>query len=202
MIVRPLLHAVNPYEGFDSDLHPAELVECQDHSPHFNHLGKDAKLILEIGSWLGHSAIQWCDSAPEAEVVCLDTWLGTEDMWDTHDDELGLLHGYPQVYFKFLANIMRAGKQAQVTPMPMSSNVGLELLYKNGVKPDVVYVGRSHSFNAVREDLFGAMKMRAKLICGGGFSRGTAVREAVRSINHTCDWTLDIDGEFWILKPR
>jgi hypothetical protein len=184
-MIRNLLHTTDPYAGFDHTQFPGEPLGWNDHSEEFAKLlGPDSRLIIEIGSWLGNSALHIASLAPSAEVVCIDTWLGAREMWENHGDAsrygtLKLINGYPSLYYYFLANVVRAGKQSQITPFPVSSGVGFEWLRRNAPPPDLVYVDGSHNFNDVCSDIRDAMALNPKVICGDDFGDWQDVRDAV-----------------------
>ena len=63
-----LLHAVDPYDGFDHEAYPNDLAGWGSDSEAFEKLvvsAQDPKLIIEVGTWKGGSAIRssldaWC----------------------------------------------------------------------------------------------------------------------------------------------
>lgn len=174
-----------------------------NHSAMFERLAKEAKLIVEIGSWKGNSAIQLCKAAPQAEVICIDTWLGAIEMWGDHADatrygSLALKNGYPQLYYQFLSNIAQRGCAGQVTPMPMPSRQALKLLHLWGVKPDLIYIDGSHEYEDVKDDIDGALKLCPKVICGDDL--GWA--DVRRAVDEEMLFDYMFEGEFWwMLKP-
>lgn len=167
-----------------------------DHSVMFNRIAAGAKLIVEIGSWKGNSAVQLANAAPGAEIVCIDTWLGSIEMWGDHGDKdrygaLKLHNGYPTIYRTFLNNIIATGNKSRVTPMPMPSRQALKLLFLWGVQPDLIYIDGSHEYEDVRDDILGAMRLRPKIICGDDIGWAD-VRRAVNEI-----LPVKQEGEFW-----
>ncbi|MFM6418929.1 hypothetical protein, partial [Planktothrix sp.] len=66
------------------------------------------KIIIEVGSWKGHSAIKMAETLHNlnlysSRVLCVDTWLGSLEHWQNENwrKELYLEHGYPTLYEKF-----------------------------------------------------------------------------------------------------
>jgi hypothetical protein len=174
-----------------------------DHTEAFAKVVADAgpvTTILEIGSWLGASAIRWARLAPDAEVVCLDTWLGSSEMWlaknDVHRD-LKFRNGRPSIYENFLTNIVTLGLTDQVTPFPVASSVGLDVLKELNVRPTIVYVDASHSFSDCFADIMGALELDPGIVCGDDFSDNwVGVKEAVYEAFGTSGVTID-DRGFW-----
>lgn len=196
--VYPLIHDRDIYDGFNADAFPSDLHGWNDHEDHFRRLAANSRLIVEIGSWKGRSAISLCRAAPGAEVVCVDTWLGAQEMWVKHDDPerygaLRLNHGWPNLYYEFLANVVRAGMQSQITPMPMPSSIALRFLAQHGVRPDLIYIDGSHAQEDVEQDIRLGALLNPRVICGDDFGTWPGVRAAVISGLPS----VQSDGDFW-----
>jgi hypothetical protein len=125
-------------------------------SPHFN-----PKLIVEVGSWMGGSARAMTsvvlDYAQDFEVVCIDTWLGSEEHWvgDQHypGNRLNLVNGRPTLYQQFLSNNVHKGLDPYITPFPIDSQNGFVAFTKLGLYPDAVYIDAGHDYRSVKNDL-------------------------------------------------
>lgn len=205
-IVRPLLHQTDPYTDFVA--HDCDLRGWNNHTEHFNNLlGAGSRLVIEIGSWLGNSAIHLANAAPNAEIVCVDTWLGAREMWENHGDperyqSLKLRNGYPSLYYDFLSNIVRAGKQEQATPMPMSSGVAFEFLQRNLLtQPDLIYIDGSHSYNDVWQDVTAALRLNPRVLCGDDFCDWQDVRLAVVDVLGEDNLEV-LAGGFWVWRSK
>src|SRR6185295_14421751 len=80
--IRSLLHVEDPYAGFDAAALPLDLHGWGSESPAFRELILRVKprLIVEVGTWKGASAIHMADIVAEtkldAQILCVDTWLG------------------------------------------------------------------------------------------------------------------------------
>lgn len=176
-MIRDLFHAGDIYAGFTPRL-DAVLHGWNDHSAIFNQLlGPDARLVVEVGTWLGASALHLCNAASNAEVVCIDTWLGALEMRGEKRDpdrylRLKCVNGYPTLYWEFLSNVVRAGKQHQVTPMPFPSLIALRWLKQHGMSPDLIYVDGSHDEPDVRADIAAALELNPGVVCGDDFQPG------------------------------
>lgn len=206
--IRSLIHAKDPFSGFH-------------HSHNFNDKSRVAgwnydreyfpkimeevrpKTILEVGSWLGGSAIRMATIAqnyvaPEdLEVVCIDTWLGASEFWSKQEDssrDLKLVNGYPSVYYDFLSNVFNAQLQNIITPFPISSSAGLKFLIRNGVRFDLAYIDGSHDYEDVVNDIKLARQV-APVLFGDDFYSfqdvGRAVTEAGGRAVDDWFWRLD-----------
>ncbi|RYD62752.1 MAG: hypothetical protein EOP83_13820, partial [Verrucomicrobiaceae bacterium] len=127
--VRPRLHRTDPYKGFDASAWPDDASGWGSDSEAFGELIEELRpsRIIEVGTWKGGSALNLASHLQrlnlDAEILCVDTWLGALEMWTDLDDPsrhgaLGLRHGYPTLYYRFLANVCRAGHQDRITPPP------------------------------------------------------------------------------------
>lgn len=177
-MIRDLLFLHDPYAGFNPM--PPDLRGWHGDDPIFGELVKEAALatwrtihhdplgsgfrpvlVIEVGSWLGQSAVSLGKSISSnhgGELVCVDTWLGSSEFWtDTADPlrygSLGLVNGYPSVYRQFLSNMVHAGLQGVVTPFPQTSTNAAAVLRKLKVQADLIYLDASHEFGDVLADL-------------------------------------------------
>lgn len=111
------------------------------------------KIILEVGSYIGYSAIRMADYCKENNiedfsVVCIDPWLDAG--W--YPDHIQRLHGYPTVYFKFLNNVKSHNHQDVIMPLPMPAITAYKYLTKSDVKADLIYIDGSHEHDDVYLD--------------------------------------------------
>jgi predicted O-methyltransferase YrrM len=137
--------------------------------------------ILEIGSWMGGSAIAWAKTSsefqPNSAVYCVDTWLGSVehflstcgDSWNIK--KLSLSDYGPTFFDDFIRNIWDSGYQEKILPFRASSSSALPFFAREGLRFDVVYVDGAHDVYSVFQDITGALKIISKegLICGDDF---------------------------------
>lgn len=165
------------------------------------------KTIVEVGTWLGASAINMAKAAKEEgldpKVYCVDTWLGAEEFWtkwsNTPERDLKCRNGYPLVYFDFLANVVEHGMQDVIVPVPNTSHIGSMILKHRGVEADLIYIDASHEYEDVKSDIRDYMP----LLKGGGVMFGDdmdwdGVRDAVRdSLGESFEV---VEDNFWIFR--
>lgn len=162
--VRPLLHRVDPYTGFDWEQWPDDKAGWGSESPAFGELVEEIRpsRIIEVGTWKGGSALTLAEHVErlglDTEIICVDTWLGALEMWtDLEDPErhgsLGLKHGYPTLYFQFLANVCRASRQERITPFPVPSVTASQWFALKDIQADIIYIDGSHEEEDVFQDL-------------------------------------------------
>jgi predicted O-methyltransferase YrrM len=120
-------------------------------------------LIVEVGSFLGGSAIRLAKLAEEmnliVEIVCIDTWLGSIEHWSGDSCQLMHEHGRPMFYYEFLSNIVQSGFRDVITPFPIDSSNGLLLLKKYNISVDMIYLDGAHDFMSVKNDLYNAQNV-------------------------------------------
>jgi predicted O-methyltransferase YrrM len=114
------------------------------------------KIIIEVGSWKGKSAIHMAKLAPEAKILCIDTWLGSREMFGLEvgpDTEIERLHGWPQLYFTFASNVVRHVGRERICPIPLPSAIAALVLGKIGFEADLIYIDGSHEYEDVLRDI-------------------------------------------------
>lgn len=162
--IRPLLHRVDPYEGFDPAPWPDDTSGWGSDSPAFRELIESIRpaRIIEVGTWKGGSALTMARHIDtlglDCEILCVDTWLGALEMWTDLDDpdrhgSLRLRHGYPTLYYTFLANVLRAGQQNRITPFPVPSITAAQWCALRGIQADLIYLDGSHEEDDVYQDI-------------------------------------------------
>jgi hypothetical protein len=157
------IHACDPYEGFCFQDMAYDDCGWGSQSPAFAELVERVRpaLIIEVGTWKGGSALEMASRLDllglhHSRILCVDTWLGALEMWgDQTDGErygaLGLKHGYPQVYYQFLANVCHKGAQRQIIPFPLPSITVAQWLSLRAVRAELIYIDGSHE----EEDVYG-----------------------------------------------
>lgn len=117
------------------------------------------KLIIEVGSWMGHSAIHMSTAASreyvQALTLCVDTWLGSCEHYfrDDHLNDLAFTNGRPDFYRSFLSNVVFHGAQARILPLSLPSHTAYEVLSKLGVRADLIYIDAGHGYDDVMSDI-------------------------------------------------
>jgi predicted O-methyltransferase YrrM len=124
-------------------------------------------LIIEVGSFLGYSAIKMAKEIQrlglDTKIVCVDTWLGSPEHYTMHkgdmkDDRLGYKHGYPTMYYKFISNVILNNVQDIIQPFPFPSSVAFKTLEKildnHDIKADFIFIDGSHEEHDVALDLY------------------------------------------------
>jgi len=106
------------------------------------------KLIVEVGSFVGESAIFMADHlrkrGGDSAILCIDTWMGGIDHWEKRRGDIKFWFGRPSLYYQFIGNVMNRGVHDIVLPLSLDSINGARLLKLLKIVPDLVYVDASH----------------------------------------------------------
>jgi len=160
-----LLHKQNPYIDFSAEEYSLDLQGWGSEAPIFEDVIRQLRpsRILEIGSWKGASAIHMAlltqkYQIPDVEIVCVDTWLGSPNVWidgpaSPYYSSLMLVNGFPSIYYQFIANIIKSGVKDLVTPFPSTSSAAASFFAAKGLHFDAIYIDASHEYRDVRQDL-------------------------------------------------
>ncbi len=206
------IHEENPYQNFAHDQYAVDLQGTSLH-PVFRELitNRKPRLIIEAGSWKGDSAIQFASLIRElqfdAAVLCIDTWLGSVEHRDGTvkgwDIRPYLKHGYPQLYFQFLANIVHHGCQDHIVPLPNTTSNAARWLKKHNITADLIYVDASHEEDDVYSDLnlFWESLNPGGVLCGDDWSTyWYGVICAVNRFAKEQGLPLKTAGQHWFLQ--
>lgn len=118
------------------------------------------RVIVEVGTWKGASAIRMADLQKsygiDGLIVCVDTWLGSnESLWRVAENRrmLMLRDGMPGIFRQFVANVVATGHHDRIRHMPMTSSCAAELLQVHAITADAIYIDAGHQEAEVHADL-------------------------------------------------
>lgn len=201
------------YDGFDPL--PENLRGWHGNDPLFAELIEEVqpKLIIEVGSWLGQSAINMAQIVKrlqlDCKIICVDTWLGALEFIDKAegtDWDLMRKNGYPQVYYQFLSNVVHHGCQDIIIPFPQTSLIAARYFKAAGVSADLIYIDGSHDYDDVLNDLnaYWPLLNDKGIIFGDDFDRNCwpDVVEAVYTFSQLVDYdgAVEDNNNFWWIK--
>lgn len=162
------------------------------------------KIVVEIGSWLGLSAIFMALSLPsESKLYAVDHWQGSIEHHMNQEWSVKL----PTLYHQFLSNVIHAGVTHKIIPARMSS---LEAAKTLSVKPNLVYIDGSHKEIDVYNDIIAWYEKLeiGGILCGDDYSWGNqaiggfvynGVLKAAKELN----MQVIVEGDiFWYLPPK
>jgi Methyltransferase domain len=156
-------YQVNPYQDFDHTQFNYNLQGWGSDHPIFKQIidALQPKLIIEVGTWKGASAIHLASLLKEKEIdgaiICVDTWLGGIENLIMNDPQIKIeqfrKHGYPNLYYQFLANVIYQQMQDYIVPLPNTSTIAARFLGLNKIQADLVYIDGSHDEEDVYQDI-------------------------------------------------
>ena len=181
-------------------------------------LGMEPRLIVEIGSFLGTSAVEtWGPlakrSSAEAMVLCVDTWYGDVSMRLRHTqekrsrpifrDSLRMQHGIPSTSRTFMDRIVAFNLTEFVFPLAMGSITAARLLAVVNWRMDVVYIDSAHEKGETLVELH----MYYQLLRPGGLMMGDdidifpAVKQDVMTFAACHGLTVErFAGNLWLMR--
>lgn len=163
------------------------------------------KLIIEVGTWKGGSAIHMANTCralynnDDFEIVCIDTFLGSVEHWNRIAYSMSFDNGRPDIYKTFISNVIQTNNTKVITPFPVDSHNGQQVLEYYGVLADLIYIDAGHDFDAVVKDIEGYKK----LLKPGGILLGDDIHHGpiVDACNKTIPgWAHINDKFFWIKR--
>jgi hypothetical protein len=197
-----LIHARSPYKSFDPEKLGLrlDLQGWNSKAPIFAELLAEIRpqVIIEVGTWKGASAIHMARTAKsiglDCKIICVDTWLGSLEFWDRANNPafadfdrygaLKLRHGFPNVYYQFLANVVICEVQDYIVPFPQTSQIAAEFFKMKDLKANLIYLDGSHEEKFVVQDIIDYLPLRAEggIIFGDDFDAWEGVRSAVNNL--------------------
>jgi len=228
-----LIHDVNPYENFNpKKLNVRSFTNNEFYKKYIEGIvfSKKPKITIEVGSWLGYSAIIFAScmkkiGKKDSGLICIDTWLGSREFWTTKNDKggwwnvyeninyktykgnqyksLSLLNGYPTLYYDFLSNIVLSDLSNIVVPFPQTSLIAGRWLKSHNIKADLIYIDGSHDYEDVRSDidLYWSILENDGVIFGDDYDTPD-VKKAVDNFMDSKSLKIEINKNFWKIKKN
>ncbi len=138
---------------------------------------RKAKVVIELGAWLGLSTRHIATTLPEDGIVyAVDHWLGNPQ---SQNNPI-----IPILYEQFLSNVIHANLTHKIVPIRMTTLDAVKFFESKGIIPDVVYVDAAHDEESVYSDLtayFPLVKGHG-ILCGDdwGYGHELPVQKAVK----------------------
>lgn len=160
-IINKIWRGADPLASFPKDLFAIDMQGWNSTHTYLTHEIEIRRpsVIVEVGVWKGGSTITMAKKLKElqldAVVIAVDTWLGSWEHWFQNNwfEWLCVDHGRPQLYSKFMANVLAAGVQDYVVPLPIDSINASIILKRFNITPDLVHIDGGHDYHSVSSDL-------------------------------------------------
>lgn len=158
-------------------------------------LNENTKLVFELGSWLGKSTRHILKKAPNAVVVSIDHWEGSEEHLNGPYSDL-----LPTLYERFLVNCWEF--RDRLIPLKTTTDIGLREL--SDFEPDLIYIDASHEYMDVISDITTSIMLFPKATIVGDDWTWKSVRKAVVLCSETFNKEIKTNGPTWhfIDKPH
>jgi cephalosporin hydroxylase len=138
------------------------------------------KLIIEIGTFLGWSAITMGSICKkynlDTKILCVDTWLGSVEHWRVDlCNELKqydfFQNGTSIMFDNFCKNVISHELENYIIPIPNTSNIAYQIFNHYNIKAELIYIDGDHSYEGVLNDL----KLYFNILNSGGIIFGDDV---------------------------
>lgn len=163
-------------------------------------------IVVDVGVWKGQSTIYLAKALQSAGidgcVIAVDTFLGSLEHWNNPACPLDRVHGHPELYKQFLSNVLRAGVQDFVVPIPQTSVTAAAIMRRYNITASMVHIDAAHEYADVLRDA----QEYWPLIQPGGWLVGddydpywAGVVKAANEFSQSVNLPLQIDYPKWIL---
>ncbi len=153
------LYGANIWDGFVPSLQPAKIQGWNGRHPSLARLTSlpGSGIVVDVGVWKGQSTLTMAkamkDNGIDGVVIAVDTFLGSSEHWANEKGLFTRQQGRPDLYDTFLSNVVAAGLQTQVIPLPQTSTTAALILKKLGIEPAIIHIDAAHEYNEVLRDL-------------------------------------------------
>ena len=131
--------------------------------------GINPESIVEVGTWLGASAL-FMGKISSAHILCVDTFLASNEILWREGNVQNLVQDFNQLYNQFCVNITNANMNERISVLPMTSSSAAELLAKENVMVDMVYIDAGHRDREVYADLQDWWPLTKKVLVGDDYN--------------------------------
>lgn len=160
-ILEQLFFGRDPLKDFPADRYETDLQGWHSQHTYLTRAIAEVKpkIVVEVGVWKGASVVTMAKEIKrlglDAVVIAIDTWLGSSEhyLWEKFIPDLDFEFGYPRLYHKFAANIVKESLADVVVPLPLDSINGFQLLKEKTIRPDVLHIDAGHDYLSVMADL-------------------------------------------------
>ena len=140
---------------------------------------RNAKLVVECGSWAGLSAQVLLERAPQSTLVCIDHWCEKPEQVAKLTNVLPEVHELmPVIYNLFISN--HWGNRNRIIPVRLDTLDGLQLLHDLELEPDFIYLDSDHTTERLLAELRLCNEFWPTTMLGGDDHNQLTVQEAVR----------------------
>ncbi len=155
------------------------------------HLARGKRSVVEVGTWLGHSALAMAEVC-DGRVYCVDHWRGSQNGTGLVDDPLAF-------YELFLMQIREYQAGDQIVPLFGDSTCIAQLFARKHI--DLLYIDGAHDYDSVTADLRAWVpSVRAGgIVCGDDYSE---VKKAVHDYFKPREVGIEVraNNRLWVVQ--
>ena len=132
---------------------------------------KEAKTIIELGSWIGRSTRALADNmAEDAVLYAVDTFAGSRAEKIGYQSVVSQMDG-DFVCWHFTKNLWDHIEKGRVRPIRMHGRHAAQMFREHGLKADLIFIDAGHCYDEVKEDITNFLPLLTKdgIICGHDF---------------------------------
>jgi hypothetical protein len=212
--VRGLMPFNDPYDRFNFVAMPKNM-NLNGAAPDMTGILGDTtpNMTAVVNAGKGEHAIRMASylqkQGADGAVICIDTWLGSFTDMVAKDPSKSIrnyyVHGYPSLYYQFLANVMHCGVQDYIVPLPNSADIAARWLLHHDIRPGLIYVcaGNEEGGEANSAALFWSILAPDGKMAGTMPDRGPGmIEESLGRIARDNGGELTVQGKEWILQKK
>jgi len=151
------------------------------------------KVALELGSWLGKSTRFIADHAPNATVLAVDHWRGSQEHLVP-----GLSQMLPTLYETFLKSCWEY--RDRIVPIRMGTVEAMKIVHQHGIVPDVIYIDASHEYPDAMHDIHHALMLFPSALLAGDDFMWPGVARGIRELRTQFPFEVWVKGNVWWKK--
>lgn len=165
------------------------------------------KIVVDVGVWKGLSTITLAkamkDRSIDGVVIAVDTFLGSPEHWSSSRVLFERRYGLPDLYERFLTNVIAAGVQDYIVPLPQTSTTAASVLRRFGIRPSLVHVDAAHEYREVLndiEDYWSLLEVGGYMIGDDYHETWPGIIRAAGEFSAKTERPLVIEAPKWILQ--
>jgi len=169
---------------------------CGENIAMFGRLCNDeTDVVVELGSWLGRSALYLLRAAPKATLITVDHWQGSTEHHLREDWKSKL----PTLYETFLRHLW--AYRTRVIPLRGTTLFGLEKIASLQIPVKVIYIDASHDSRSVEADVRTSRELFPEtIVCGDDWTHATVCEGVRNALTAGPPCTLQTDRTCWWLE--